>query len=208
MLDAQGNAHSPQDVVRMAERYNLMDEVDEWVISRAFRSFAAARDKLDAIDHYSINLSATSLRQDSLLEIILRELDQSGIPASKICFEITETAAVDNLAEARWLLQELGSLGCRFALDDFGSGMASYSYLRDLGVDYIKIDRSFIHNVDVSPLSAAIVESIHQIAILLGAKTVGEGVETEAVAERLRALGVDYAQGYLFGRPQPLDSSR
>jgi EAL domain-containing protein (putative c-di-GMP-specific phosphodiesterase class I) len=190
--------------VRTAERYGLMDAVDQWVIRRTLRTLGSMRAELDAVDHYAINLSATSLRQETLLDLIHAELDQSGVPPTKICFEVTETAAVENLAEARWLMQELGSIGCGFSLDDFGTGMASYAYLRDLRVNYIKIDRSFVRDVDHSALSSAIVESIHQIGALIGARTVAEGVETRAVADKLTALGLDFAQGYLFGRPAPL----
>ena len=204
MLDPEGVARGPQDIVRTAERYGLMDAVDQWVIRRTLRTLGSMRAELDAVDHYAINLSATSLRQETLLDLIHSELEQSGVPPSKICFEVTETAAVENLAEARWLMQELGSIGCSFSLDDFGTGMASYAYLRDLRVNYIKIDRSFIRDVDHSALSSAIVESIHQIAALIGARTVAEGVETQPIADKLTALGLDFAQGYLFGRPAPL----
>jgi EAL domain-containing protein (putative c-di-GMP-specific phosphodiesterase class I) len=207
MLDPEGIPRGPQDIVRTAERYGLMDAVDQWVIRRTLRALAEMRDKLDAMEHWSINLSATSLRQETLLGVIHEELEKNRVPPSKICFEVTETAAVENLAEARWLMQELGSIGCRFSLDDFGTGMASYAYLRDLSVQYIKIDRSFVRDIDVSALSSAIVESIHQISALIGAHTVAEGVETQVIADKLTAIGVDYAQGYLFGRPEPLSTS-
>jgi EAL domain-containing protein (putative c-di-GMP-specific phosphodiesterase class I) len=206
MLDPEGVPRGPQDMVRTAERYGLMDAIDQWVIRRTLRTLSVSRERLDAADHYAINLSATSLRQETLLDVIHAALDQSGVPPAKVCFEITEGAAVENLAEARWLMQELGSLGCRFSLDDFGTGMASYAYLRDLSVQYIKIDRSFIRDVDVSPLSSAIVESIHQIAALIGARSIAEGVETQLIADKITALGLDYAQGYLFGRPQSLET--
>ena len=207
MLDPEGVPRGPQDVVTTAERYGLMDAVDQWVIRRALKTLAAFREKLESVDHYAINLSATSLRHETLLHVIHNALDESGIPPTKLCFEITEGAAVENLAEARWLMQELGSLGCRFSLDDFGTGMASYAYLRDLSVDYVKIDRSFIRDVDVSPLSSAIVESIHQIAALIGARSIAEGVETQLIADKITVLGLDYAQGYLFGRPTALEAS-
>jgi diguanylate cyclase (GGDEF)-like protein len=207
MLDPEGIPRGPQDIVRTAERYGLMDAVDQWVIRRTLRALAEMREKIDAMEHWSINLSATSLRQETLLGVIHQELEKNRVPPSKICFEVTETAAVENLAEARWLMQELGSIGCRFSLDDFGTGMASYAYLRDLSVQYIKIDRSFVRDVDVSALSSAIVESIHQISSLIGAHTVAEGVETQVIADKLTAIGVDYAQGYLFGRPEPLTES-
>jgi diguanylate cyclase (GGDEF)-like protein len=204
MIGADGTVRGPQDVVLMAERYGLMDAIDQWVVKNTLRDLARDRKRLERIDHCSINLSATSLKGEALLDVIHTELSASRVPPRKICFEITETAAVDNLAEVRWLMDQLKTIGCRFSLDDFGSGMASYAYLRDLAVDYIKIDRTFVKDMDVDDLSSVIIESIHQIAGLLGARTVAEGVETQAIASALTALGIDYAQGYFFARPGPL----
>lgn len=203
MLDPQGVARGPQDIIRTAERYGLMDDIDRWVVKNTLRQFSEAPRQLAALDHCSINLSATSLHAGTLLDLVRSELTRGRIPGEKICFEITETAAVDNLAEARALMDEFRALGCRFSLDDFGSGMASYAYLRELPVDFIKIDRSFVADVDSTELNRAIVESIVNIAGLVGARTVAEGIETGLIASTVTALGVDFGQGYLYGRPRP-----
>ncbi len=205
MLDAEGVPRGPQDVVVTAEQYGLMDQIDRYVVKQTLRALGKHKTRLlDGTDHWSINLSAGSLRTEAIFGYVHEQLAENGVPPHKICFEITETAAVQNLAEARWLMHELSSIGCRFSLDDFGSGMASYAYLRDLPVNYIKVDRSFVKEVDRSELSSAIVESIQHIAGLIGAKTVAEGVETREVAEALHVIGVDYGQGWLFGRPGPI----
>ncbi len=205
MLDADGVPRGPQDVVTTAEQYGLMDQIDRFIIKQTLRALGKHREALlEGVDHWSINLSASSLRTEAIFGYVHEQLAENGVPPSKICFEITETAAVQNLGEARWLMHELHSIGCRFSLDDFGSGMASYAYLRDLPVNYIKIDRSFVKEVDRSELCSAIVESIQHIAGLIGAKTVAEGVETQDIAEMLHVIGVDYGQGWLFGRPGPL----
>ena len=159
---------------------------------------------MERLEHCSINLSSASLKTETLLDFVYRQFDEFGVPPRKVCFEITETSAVQSVAQARWLMQELGTLGCRFALDDFGSGMASYSHLRDLPVHYVKIDRHFVRDISVSALDRAIVSSITQISHMLGIQTVAEGVETEASEAELKSLGVDFAQGYLYGRPQRL----
>jgi EAL domain-containing protein (putative c-di-GMP-specific phosphodiesterase class I) len=128
------------------------------------------------------------------------------VPPEKICFEITETAAVANLEQAQRLIRELSALGCRFALDDFGSGMASYSKLKALEVHYLKIDGTFVRDLGNSSLDRAMVRSINQLAHVLGIETVAEGVGTPALLDRLRSLGVDYAQGYGVDRPGPLEA--
>ncbi|MEZ4230173.1 MAG: EAL domain-containing protein [Polyangiaceae bacterium] len=204
MLDSEGKPRGPQDILLTAERYGLMDAVDKFVVKHTLRQLQQEPRLLKDVDHWSINLSATSLKQETILDYIHECFSRTQVPPSKICFEITETAAVENLAEVRWLMQELGSIGCRFSLDDFGSGMASYAYLRDLPVNYIKIDRSFIKDVVQSELNSAIVESIHQISSLLGAHTIAEGVEDAESVAKLTALGLDYGQGYFFGRPGPM----
>ncbi|MGE0324993.1 MAG: EAL domain-containing protein [Polyangiaceae bacterium] len=204
MLDSDGTPRSPQDVLLTAEHYGLMDSVDKYVVRETLRTLSSEPMLTEGVAHWSINLSATSLRQDTILDFIHTILAETGVAPTKVCFEITETAAVENLAEVRWLIQELRSIGCLLSLDDFGSGMASYAYLRDLSVDYIKIDRSFVKDVATSDLSAAITSSIHQIGVLLGARTVAEGVEDEETAAKLSEIGLDYAQGYFYGRPAPI----
>jgi EAL domain-containing protein (putative c-di-GMP-specific phosphodiesterase class I) len=131
-------------------------------------------------------------------------MQRAAVPPSKICFEVTETAALANLGEVLWLMQELGAMGCRFAIDDFGSGHASYGYIENLPVDYVKIDGVFVRDLPDNALHRAIVESVHRIACTLGIKTVAESVETQAIADVLLGMGVHYAQGWLYGKPRPL----
>ena len=156
------------------------------------------------LDTCAVNLSGVSLLREGLLDFIVKEMHKASVPPSKICFEVTETAALANLGEVRWVMQELGAMGCRFAIDDFGSGHASYGYIENLPVDYVKIDGMFVRDLCDNALHRAIVESVHRIGCTLGIKTVAEQVETAAIADLLRAIGVDYAQGWLYGKPQPM----
>ena len=133
-----------------------------------------------------------------------QQLAAARIPPRLLCFEITETAAVDNLEQARWFIGELSAIGCRFALDDFGSGLASYGYIKDLPVDFLKISGEFVENIASSPLDRALVESINQIGKVLGIATVAEAVSSQAALEAVLTIGVDYAQGLWVGPPRPL----
>jgi EAL domain-containing protein (putative c-di-GMP-specific phosphodiesterase class I) len=153
----------------------------------------------------AINLSGPTLGDEKLLPYIREQLQRFNVPPTAICFEITETTAIAKLAIASKLIGELKSLGCQFALDDFGSGMSSFGYLKHLPIDFIKIDGAFVRNLDSDPIDRAMVDAINNIGHVMGIKTIAEFVETEAVAEELRRMGVDYAQGYWFGRPEPLD---
>ena len=172
-----------------------------WITRGAARAYVhRLRRQVDAV----VVGSGTALKDDPLLDFIRGQLEQFAAVRRKVCFEITETSAVQNIAQARSLMLELGTLGCRFALDDFGSGMASYGYLRDLPVHFVKIDRCFVRQLATSPLDRAIVGSIHHIGHMLGIQTVAEGVETREVEAQLELLGVDFVQGYLYGRPRPL----
>jgi diguanylate cyclase (GGDEF)-like protein/PAS domain S-box-containing protein len=205
MIDENGLIRGPDGIIQTAEQYGLISVIDRWVLRNALRILSAQSPSfIEQLDHCSVNLSGASLRDDSMLNYIYRQFEQFAVPARKICFEITETSAVEDMAQARWFMQELGTLGCRFALDDFGSGMASYSYLRDLPVHFIKIDRAFVRDLTSSKLSHAIVGSITQIGRMLGISTIAEGVETLAIEEQLRGLGVDYVQGFYYAKPQPL----
>jgi EAL domain-containing protein (putative c-di-GMP-specific phosphodiesterase class I) len=144
------------------------------------------------------------LRAPDLAEFVVRQLDGAPFGASKLCFELTETAAVQNLEQARWLMDSLRSVGCRFALDDFGAGVASYRYLRELPVDFVKIDRSFISGLESSRLKTAIVASIQHVGRVLGVRLVAEGIESVVGLRALQGMGVEFGQGYLLGRPAPL----
>ena len=204
---AGGRVKTPGDLIRAAERFGLMSTVDRWVIRSALRTLRSFSDEaLRRTSRCFINLSGLSLRDASVLDFIRAQLAETGIPPHKLCFEITETAAVENLEQARWLIQELGSIGCKLALDDFGTGAASYGYLRDLPVHYLKIDGSFVEAMQTTALDRALVESINQISHLLGMETVAESVGDFETLGRLRDIGVDYVQGFWISRPQPVDN--
>ncbi|MYN01861.1 EAL domain-containing protein [Pseudoduganella sp. DS3] len=200
MLDEQGGLIPPMAFIPAAERYDLMPLLDRWVIRHAFAALAQQPPGTS----WAINLSGASVCDEGLLEYVLAQQRACGVALENVCFEITETAAVGNLAQAAALIQNLQTLGCRFALDDFGAGMSSFAYLKHLPVDYVKIDGSFIRGILHSPTERAMVESINQIAHVMGKQTIAEFVEAEAELACLRAMGVDYAQGYGVGRPQPL----
>ena len=205
MVEQDGRIHLPSDFIRAAERYGLMRSIDRWVIRECIRTLKAQPGSfLDLLATCSINLSAVSVGDESFLEFLEEEIDASGLPPRKLCFEITETAAIENMAQAEKLLRRLSALGVRFAIDDFGTGMSSYSYLRDLPVSYLKIDGRFIKDIVTDPLDRAMVESINQVGHVMGIQTVAEAVSSNAIVERLRLLGVDYAQGHWISPPRPL----
>ena len=159
---------------------------------------------LSRVEHCGINLSGHSLNDEQFLTYITRQLDETGVPTEKIVFEITETAAIRSLRNANHLIGLLKERGCRFALDDFGSGVSSFAYLKTLPVDVIKIDGLFVRDMADDPLDLAMVRSINEIAQLMGKTTVAESVEAAATMEKLREIGVDYAQGYWLAPPRPL----
>jgi diguanylate cyclase (GGDEF)-like protein/PAS domain S-box-containing protein len=208
MVEEDGRIHLPSDFIRAAERYGLMRSIDRWVLRECLRTLRSQPGPfLDLLHLCSINLSAVSLGDESFLDFVEEELAESGIPAEKLCFEITETAAIENFAQAEKLLARLSARGVRFALDDFGAGMSSYSYLKDLPVSLLKIDGKFVKDLVTDPLDRAMVESINQVGHVMGILTVAEAVTSNAVVERLRGLGVDYAQGNWISPPRPLGES-
>lgn len=205
LVGSDGRHQSPVAIIQAAESAGLMDAIDRFVVRQALRVVGALPQRaLRRLDTCAINLSAISLLREGLLDYIVDEMQRSNVPPNKICFEITETSALANLGEVLWLMQELGGMGCRFAIDDFGSGHASYGYLETLPVDYVKIDGVFIRDLTDNALHRAIVESVHRIGTTLGIKTVAESVETQPIADMLAGMGVHYAQGWLYGRPKPI----
>jgi len=201
-----GQIRSAAGVIQAAERFGLMGTIDRWVIRTALQTLARQpRETLARLKLCSINISSVSLHDAGILEFIGEQLAEARIAPQKICFELTETAAVANLLQARWLIEALLSIGCRFSLDDFGSGLTSYSYLKDLPVNFLKIDGIFTERVASSNLDRAMVESINQIAHVLGLETVAEAVSGQRELEILREIGVDFGQGHHLGRPRPLD---
>lgn len=205
MLDENGNIVPPDVFLPAAERYHLVTSLDRWVVSHTF-SWYASHQCTDAagLETISINLSGASVTDAGFLDFIINELHAHEVPPAVVCFEITETAAIANLEAATGFIHELKRLGCRFALDDFGSGLSSFSYLKNLPVDYLKIDGSFVKDMETDAIDCAMVSSIHQIGSVMGTKTIAEFVENDGILEKLAEIGVDYAQGYGIARPRPL----
>ncbi|MGI9333249.1 MAG: EAL domain-containing protein, partial [Gammaproteobacteria bacterium] len=206
MLDEQGDTVHPRSFLAAAERYNLATPIDRWVTSNAFTWFATNRDALDKLDYCFINLSGRSLGDTGFLRFIREQLRAAELPPEKFCFEVTETAAISNLMDARRFMRALRGIGCSFALDDFGSGLSSFAYLKDLPVDFIKIDGVFSKDVEHNPVQRAMIKSINEVGHVMGKRTIAEWVETGPAIDTLRKIGVDYIQGYASGGPQPLES--
>ena len=196
----------PTTFIPSAERYHLMPNIDRWVIKQTFSTFRQLLAKSNEKCNYafSINLSGTSLSDKSLLGYIREQFAIYAIPPQCICFEITETAAIVNLKNTINLFAALRKLGCTFALDDFGSGMSSFMYLKNFDVDYLKIDGSFVKEMDVNKIDHAMVRSIHSVAEAMGIKTVAEFVESDAILKELKSIGVHYGQGLYLGAPVPI----
>jgi diguanylate cyclase (GGDEF)-like protein/PAS domain S-box-containing protein len=193
----------PMAFVPAAERYNLMPLIDRWVLRNAFALLGTHRHRVGTWQPglCAINLSGASINDDSFLDFVLAEFLRSGLPHSRICFEITETTAVTSLSKAADFIAALRGLGCRFALDDFGAGVSSFSYLKHLPVDFVKIDGSFVRDMAQDPVDRAMVEAIHSIGHVMEKQTIAESVESVEILDLLRAIGVDYAQGYGIARP-------
>ena len=208
MLDDSGDIIPPDRFLPAAERYNLITSLDRWVVSHSFAWYArrAVKAGIPVQDTISINLSGASVTDAGFLEYIKDEMELSKVPPGVICFEITETAAIANIEAAAGFIHELKRLGCRFALDDFGSGLSSFSYLKNLPVDYLKIDGSFVKDMETDAVDCAMVSAIYQLASVLGIKTIAEYVENDKILKKLADIGIDYAQGYGIAKPIPLQS--
>ncbi len=204
LVDKAGRIILPGDFVPAAERYDLAVRIDRWVIEHTFRWLAEQPAVIDSLELCAINLSGHSL-SDHLFEAhVLRQLQATGIPGEKICFEITETAAIANLNDATRFITTLKTHGCHFALDDFGSGLSSFAYLKNLPVDFLKIDGMFVKDMIDDPIDHAMVRSINEIGQLMGKQTIAEYAENKAIIKQLRAIGVNFAQGFGVSRPQPI----
>jgi diguanylate cyclase (GGDEF)-like protein/PAS domain S-box-containing protein len=206
MLDPNGEPIPAAAFIGAAERYHLAPLIDRWVTRHALRFLAhgGGPHGRDSEALYAINLSGQSLGDETFLDHVVGELDASGVDPQRICFEITETAAIANLQRALRLIAVLRGMGCHFVLDDFGSGLSSFAYLKNLPIDYLKIDGEFVRAIDADPLQRTLVESINHIGHAIGVRTIAEAVETEAIHDSLVAIGVDYGQGYWLSRPAPL----
>lgn len=204
--DDHGKIVSPQDFIQAAEWYRRMTAVDQWVVEKTFNWMAGHRDTLEKINAITINLSGHTLSDDSFIDFLLDQMARTAVPPDKLCFEVTETAGVSNLSDAAGFIMEVKKTGCKFALDDFGSGMSSYAYLKNLPIDLIKIDGAFVKNIEHSPSDHAVVKSITEIGHFMNKKIVAEYVENDAILNLLREIGVDYAQGHVIAKPDLLDS--
>ena len=206
MQDDDGNNIPTSAFVSAAERYNLMPQIDRWVVSATMAKLAAnAEIVAREIANFSINLSGQSLGDDEILEFIEEEIQESGISAQTLCFEVTESAAVSNLEKAQAFIDALRGHGCKISLDDFGAGLSSFAYLKNFNVDTLKIDGSFVRDITENRISESMVAAITQVAKVMELETVAEYVESEETRKLVAKLGVDYAQGHAVGKPVPLD---
>ena len=203
ILDVKDNIIPPNEFIRVAERYGMITSVDRFVIKKAFQYHMQAYSNSNVI--ISINLSGNTVCDPNILDFIKDELEKSNIDPKNVCFEITETAAISSITKAINVIKDLKDIGVKFALDDFGSGLSSFGYLKDLPVDFLKIDGAFVKNMVKNEKDRAIVKSINEVAKVMGMQTIAEFVENDEILEILKEIGVDYAQGYGIGKPERVD---
>ncbi|MFB3064108.1 MAG: EAL domain-containing protein [Gammaproteobacteria bacterium] len=202
MRDENGHIVAPDLFISAAERFGITPAIDRWVIENTFRWLVSEADERERLAMCSINLSGLSIGDDKFLPFVTEQLQTSGLDAEKICFEITETAAIASYSQANRFIQALKEFGCRFALDDFGTGLSSFGYLKHFPVDFLKIDGSFVKEILHDPIDREMVRSINEIGHLTGKQTIAEFAENEEIIAMLRGMGVDYAQGYGVSEPK------
>jgi diguanylate cyclase (GGDEF)-like protein len=206
MLGDRGEIIPPGKFLSAAERYQLMPTIDRWVVHRACNLLGKHSESVgEDIARFAINLSGQSLQDESFLQYVIDEIKTSRLPPGVLCFELTETATIGNLAKAQNFMRRLQDLGCQFALDDFGTGVSSLAYLKDLSVNYLKIDGSFVRDAIVNARSESMIKAIAQLAKVMCMETIAEYVETDLLRARMADLGVDYGQGFAMGKAQPLE---
>jgi diguanylate cyclase (GGDEF)-like protein len=206
LQDDGGQLIPPGAFLPAAERYNLMGMIDRYVVTNVLDWLVAHPDVQAMTGLCTINISGQSLGDERFLEFLKEKISGSSVPANMLCFEVTETAAVANLSLAITFMEAMKQLGCSFALDDFGSGMSSFSYLKNLPVDFLKIDGYFVRDIVKDPIDKAMVRAIHEVGRVMGLQTIAEFVENDEILAILRQIGVNYAQGYGVARPEPIDS--
>jgi diguanylate cyclase (GGDEF)-like protein len=205
LKDGQGNIDSPVEFIKGAELSHRMSTVDRYVITKTLAWMNDNAEIMEKFAGFAINLSGESLNEEGFVDFILAQLQGVRVPHEKICFEVTETVGINNLSDVALLIDRVKDTGCRFALDDFGSGMSSYGYLKNLPVDVVKIDGAFVKNLVADSSDYAVVRSITEIAHFMKKKVVAEYVESGEILDLLRKVGVDYAQGYMIDKPGSLD---
>jgi diguanylate cyclase (GGDEF)-like protein/PAS domain S-box-containing protein len=202
MRDETGGIIAPGLFIEAAERYGITPSIDRWVIKNAFRWLVSEADERERLSLCSINLSGQSLGDEKFLPFVIDQFKMSGLDATRICFEITETAAIASYSQANRFINALKELGCKFALDDFGTGLSSFGYLKHFPVDFLKIDGSFVKEILHDPIDREMVRSINEIGHLTGKRTIAEFAENEEIITMLRGMGIDYAQGYGVAEPK------
>ncbi len=207
MRDEAGKIVSPEHFIAAAERYNIMPAIDRWVLENTLRWLVSEADERERLLMCAINLSGQSLGDDKFLPFVIEQFQKSGLDASKICFEITETSAVASFSQANRFIKSLKELGCKFSLDDFGTGLSSFGYLKHFPVDYLKIDGSFVRGILTDPIDREMVRSINEIGHLTGKLVIAEFAENAEIIRTLASLGVDYAQGYGIAQPSRLNKT-
>ena len=204
LSNKDGSLSSPEEFIRSAERYGFMPLVDRWVVREAFSWISQLMDAQKVVPSLAINLSGTSVTDDSFMDYLLEQISEFGVGTSRLCFEITETGTISNLVKAADFVRAFRNIGCKFSLDDFGTGLASHNYLRELPVDYVKIDGSFVTGIHKNRNDYAMARSINDLAHFLGQETIAESVENDDIIAKLEEIGVDYLQGWGIGKPKIL----
>jgi len=207
-IDVDGTIILPMAFIPSAERYHLMSKIDRWVINKTFSIYHQLINTNEQHDFLlTINLSGMSLSDKGLLGFIKDQFELYQVPHTKICFEITETSAIINLTNTITLMQELKAIGCKFLLDDFGSGMSSFAYLKNLPVDFLKMDGGFVKDITRNDIDLAMAKSIQSIAEAMKIKTIAEFVEDAETMKLLKKMGVDYGQGFYLSSPMPIEAA-
>lgn len=206
LINSNGNLCSPGQFLPAAERYNLMPNIDRWVIKNYFAWLGKHPEHLEKLGCASINLSPQSIGQKEFSAFLVNLFEENKVPPHKVCFEITESMAITHLDNTQNFIDKFRALGCRFALDDFGTGFSSYAYLKDLNIDYLKIDGVFVKNLCDDAVNTAMIKSIADVASAIGIETIAEFVETAEIQDKLTEIGITYSQGYHIHKPVKLDS--
>jgi EAL domain-containing protein (putative c-di-GMP-specific phosphodiesterase class I) len=204
LREPDGTIIAPGSFLPAAERFHMASRIDRWVVRSVFEWLASEGGSPTDIETIAVNLSGQSIGDRAFHRFVVQLLEEIPIDARKLCFEITETAAITNLADATAFIESIRLLGMRVALDDFGAGASSFGYLKNLPVDYLKIDGQFVRDINVDELDMAAVRCFKEVAKVVGVQTIAEFVETGEILDSIRDIGIDYAQGYLFHRPEPM----